>query len=152
MTQLGLGTGSTPETLTELMKRAGKYIRMEEVFAVKKQDEQGRERLVYYRVMQPAETRYRRIEKVCLSLVFAAQKLRNYLLAHPVQLVTKSDPIKYMLTQPALSRRTVRWLLKLSECRSYLHSTERDQRASDGKSTSGKPGAGQRGSVKRPAR
>lgn len=102
--------------------------------------------------MQPAETRYRRIEKVCLSLVFAAQKLRNSLLAHPVQLVTKSDPIKYMLTQPALSRRTFIWLLKLSECRSYLHPTEGDQRASDGKSTSVKPGAGQRGSVKRPAR
>lgn len=100
--------------------------------------------------MQPAETRYRRIEKVCLSLVFAAQKLRNSLLAHPVQLVTKSDPIKYMLTQPALSRRTFIWLLKLSECRSYLHPTEGDQRASDGKSTSA--GAGQRGSVKRPAR
>lgn len=31
------------------------------------------------------------MEKVCLALVFAAKKLRNYFLAHQIRLISKAD-------------------------------------------------------------
>lgn len=77
-------------------------------------DEQGKERPVYYlsRVMLLAETRYPKVERMCLALVFTAHKLRQTMLSHPVHLITKSDPIRYFLSQPVLSGRSARWLLK----------------------------------------
>ena len=80
-------------------------------------DDLGRERPVYYlsRVMIPAEQRYTRMEKACLALVFAAQKLRHYFLTHEVYLIVHDNPVRYLLQQPALSGRAARWLLKLME-------------------------------------
>lgn len=37
------------------------------------------------------------------------------MLSHKVHLVTKSDPIRYLLSQPVLSGRSARWLFKFSE-------------------------------------
>lgn len=48
-------------------------------------------------------------------LIYATQKLRHYLLAHPLNLVTKYNPLKYLLSRPAMSGRTARWLLQLNE-------------------------------------
>jgi len=44
-------------------------------------DDQGREQAIYYlsRTMIGAEHRYNPIEKECLALVFAIQKMRHYL-------------------------------------------------------------------------
>ncbi|OMP03725.1 hypothetical protein COLO4_10245 [Corchorus olitorius] len=55
------------------------------------------------------------MEKHCLSLVLATQKLRHYLLAHKVTVVTKSDPIRYILSRPILAGRAVKWLLVLGQ-------------------------------------
>ena len=65
------------------------------------------ERLVYCinRLMKGPELRYFTTEKVCLSLAFAVSKFNHYFLGHCVQLMTKSTPIKYLLTRPQLSRR-----------------------------------------------
>ena len=41
--------------------------------------------------------RYSTAEKVCLSLAFAVSKFNHYFLSHRVQLVTKSNPVKYLL-------------------------------------------------------
>ena len=49
-------------------------------------DQEGIKRLVYYvsRKLKDAETRYQMVERACLGLVYAAQRLRHYLLAHTV--------------------------------------------------------------------
>ena len=61
------------------------------------------------------ETRYTLLEKACLALAWATRKLRHYLLAHSVMLVSRLDPIKYLFEKPALTGRLTRWLLLLSK-------------------------------------
>ena len=75
------------------------------------------ERAIYYlsKKMLGYETRYTPLEKACLALVWATRKLRHYLLAHSVMLVSRLDPIKYLFEKPALTGRLARWLLLLSE-------------------------------------
>ena len=65
--------------------------------------------------MKDAKTRYSRAERACLTLIYAAQQLRHYLLAHTVQLLTKSHPIHSLLRRPVLFGRLAQWLLQLSE-------------------------------------
>ncbi|GMP48863.1 hypothetical protein CsSME_00016061 [Camellia sinensis var. sinensis] len=81
------------------------------------QDVDGVERPVYYisRKIRGAEVRYTPVERHCLALVFTAQKLRHYFLAHQIQIVTRSDPIRYLLSKPALTGKVARWLLALGE-------------------------------------
>ena len=67
------------------------------------------------RKLKDAETRYPRAERACLALIYAAQRVCHYLLAHMIQLLTKSHPIHSLLRQPVLSRRLAQWLLQLSE-------------------------------------
>ncbi|XP_028088019.1 uncharacterized protein LOC114288661 [Camellia sinensis] len=62
-----------------------------------------------------AESRYTPVERHYLALIFTAQKLRHYFLAHPIQVMTKSDPVCYLLSKPTLTRRMARWLLALAE-------------------------------------
>ena len=54
-------------------------------------------------------------ERACLAVIYATQRLRHYLLAHTVQLLTKSRPIHSFLRRPVLSGRLAQWLLQLSE-------------------------------------
>ncbi|BFG25055.1 hypothetical protein CerSpe_113290 [Prunus speciosa] len=80
-------------------------------------DHKGEESPIYYvsRQLRGAETRYPKTELLCLALIYAAQRLGHYFLAHKLQLVVKSDPVRYLLTRPVLSGRLARWLLQLSE-------------------------------------
>uniref|UniRef100_A0A2N9GLF3 Integrase catalytic domain-containing protein n=1 Tax=Fagus sylvatica TaxID=28930 RepID=A0A2N9GLF3_FAGSY len=57
---------------------------------VAQEDEEGTERPIYYR-------------------------LRHYFLAHKIQLITKSHPIRSLLHRPVLSGRLAQWLLQLSQ-------------------------------------
>lgn len=70
--------------------------------ALLSQEQGGMERLVYYigRLMNGSELRYSTVEKGCLSFAFAMSKFNRYFLGHHVQLVTKSNPLKYLLTCP----------------------------------------------------
>jgi len=65
--------------------------------------------------MKGSELRYSTAEKICLSLAFAVSKFNHYFLGHRVQLVTKSNPMKYLLTHPQLSGRMVQWAI-LTSC------------------------------------
>ncbi|CAL8992937.1 unnamed protein product [Prunus brigantina] len=80
-------------------------------------DHSGEESPIYYisRQLRGAEIRYPKTELLCLALVYAAQRLRHYFLAHKLHLIVKSDPVRYLLTRPVLSGRLARWLLQLSE-------------------------------------
>ena len=77
------------------------------------QDQEGVEKPVYYfsRLMKGPELRYSTAEKVCLSLAFAVSKFNYYFLGHCVQLVTKSNLVKYLLTHPQLSGGIVQWVI-----------------------------------------
>ncbi|OMO91548.1 reverse transcriptase [Corchorus capsularis] len=66
--------------------------------------EKGKEQVVYYlsRTLTDVEYRYSPIEKLCLSLYFAAIKLWHYMLYFNVCIIAKTDIVKYMLTRPLL--------------------------------------------------
>ena len=77
----------------------------------------GKEVALYYlsRMMTPNELNYAPIEKLCLSLIFAIQKLKHYFQAHTVRLISKANPIKYVMSRPVLSDRLARWYLQLQQ-------------------------------------
>ena len=62
-------------------------------------NDEGKENALYYisRTLVAAEHNYSPIERVCLALVFVVQKLRHYLLAHSVTLISKADPLRYLI-------------------------------------------------------
>ena len=55
------------------------------------------------------------IERACLVVIYAFQRLKQYFLAHQILLVTKSQPIKALLHQPLLTGRIAQWLCLLSQ-------------------------------------
>ncbi|KAL0393111.1 UNVERIFIED_CONTAM: hypothetical protein Sradi_2533900 [Sesamum radiatum] len=69
--------------------------------------QENREHLpVYYvsKVLQGAEPRYSQIEKLALSLVIAARKLRPYFQSHQVTVLT-NHPLKTALSEPEALRK-----------------------------------------------
>ncbi|KAG9447247.1 hypothetical protein H6P81_013375 [Aristolochia fimbriata] len=80
-------------------------------------DDQGKERALYYlsHTMVGAEQNYSPIEKTCLALIFVVEKLRHYLLAHSTNLISRGDPLKYIMSRLMLSGRLTKWALLLSE-------------------------------------
>ena len=81
------------------------------------EDDDRNEQPVYYvsKTLKDAETRYPRIEKTCLVVIYASQRLKRYFSAHQILLVTKSHPIKTLLHQPLLTGRIAQWLVLLSQ-------------------------------------
>ncbi|XP_058189264.1 uncharacterized protein LOC131306853 [Rhododendron vialii] len=77
----------------------------------------GVERDVYYlsKKMVGCEERYTPLEKTFWALVWASKKLRHYMLAYPVRLISRMDPLKYLFEKPALTGRMARWLLMLAK-------------------------------------
>ena len=58
---------------------------------------------------------YTSIEKAYLAMVFASQKLRHYMLEHTVHLVSKIDPLKYLLSKAPLTGGLAKWMMILSK-------------------------------------
>ncbi|BFG25129.1 hypothetical protein CerSpe_114040 [Prunus speciosa] len=81
------------------------------------ENEDGKENALYYlsRTVVGVEQNYTPIEKVCLALIFAVQKLRNYILSHGITLISKADPLRYLMAKPVPSGRLAKWSLLLSE-------------------------------------
>jgi len=81
------------------------------------QEIDGQERPIYYlsRLIHGPEIRYSSLERHCFALVFVAQKLRHYMLSFTIHIVTRCDPIKYLLARTILFGRAARWFLILSE-------------------------------------
>ncbi|KAA3455771.1 RNA-directed DNA polymerase (Reverse transcriptase), Ribonuclease H-like protein [Gossypium australe] len=81
-------------------------------------DELGkREKAIYYlsKKFTGCEAKYPSIEKFCCALVWVVRRLRQYMLYHTTWLISKLDPIKYMMESPSLSGRMARWQILLSE-------------------------------------
>lgn len=75
-------------------------------------DDSGRkERAIYYlsRKFNPNSVKYPEIEKVCLALVWATQRLKQYVLYNTVLLISKQDPLKYLCQKTVLTGRLARW-------------------------------------------
>ena len=74
---------------------------------ITQEDGGGIKQPVYYisHALKDAETRYPRVERACLAIVYASQRLCHYFLAYEVWLMTKSHAIKPLLQQPILSGR-----------------------------------------------
>ena len=61
------------------------------------------------------ELNYMPMEKACLVVVFATQKMHHYMLSHTVQLISKIDPLKYMLSHTVLTGCLAKWVMLLNE-------------------------------------
>jgi hypothetical protein len=72
---------------------------------------------VFYlsRILSECECKYSIIEKLCLALYFSAFKLRHYMLAYVVCVITQTNVAKYMLSRPILSGKLGKWSLSLVE-------------------------------------
>ncbi|KAL0298854.1 UNVERIFIED_CONTAM: hypothetical protein Sradi_6545200 [Sesamum radiatum] len=65
--------------------------------------------------MTPNELKYSPIEKLCLALIFSIQKLKHYFQSRSIHLVSKANPLKYVMAKPVLSDRLARWYLQLQQ-------------------------------------
>ncbi|XP_070011059.1 uncharacterized protein [Nicotiana sylvestris] len=61
------------------------------------------------------ELNYLPIEKLCLALVFSIQKLKHYFQAHVILLVSRANPIKFVMSKLVLNDRLARWYLQFPQ-------------------------------------
>ena len=47
--------------------------------------------------------------------MFAVQKLTHYIQAHTVWVISKADPIKYILSRPVLIEHLAKWVINLEQ-------------------------------------
>ena len=75
------------------------------------------EHAIYYvsKTFIDYEKKYSHIKKTCLALVWMCQKLRHYLLASEVKILSKLNPLKYILEQPFLKGRVAKWQVLLMQ-------------------------------------
>ncbi|KAK4391399.1 hypothetical protein Sango_1917700 [Sesamum angolense] len=80
------------------------------LLAQSQKNDEGKENALYYlsRTMTPNELKYSPIEKLCLALIFSIQKLKHYFQSHSIHLVSKANPLKYVMAKPVLSDRLAR--------------------------------------------
>ncbi|PKI71177.1 hypothetical protein CRG98_008426 [Punica granatum] len=75
------------------------------------------ERAIYYlsKKFTDGESNYPEIEKMCCALVWVMQRLRQYKLYHTIRLLSKTDPLKYLLDSPSSMRNLAKWRCQLTE-------------------------------------
>nr|GEV09585.1 reverse transcriptase domain-containing protein [Tanacetum cinerariifolium] len=66
------------------------------------------------RALQGLELNYSPIEKLVLSLVFTAKRLRRYFQAHPITVIT-DQPIRQVMSRPDVAGRLQKWSIMLGE-------------------------------------
>nr|GEV27607.1 reverse transcriptase domain-containing protein [Tanacetum cinerariifolium] len=79
--------------------------------------EKGKTQTPYYfiiRALQGPELNYSPMEKLVLSLVFAAERLQRYFQAHPITVIT-DQPIKKVISRPDVAGRLPKWSIMLGE-------------------------------------
>nr|XP_023915045.1 uncharacterized protein LOC112026594 [Quercus suber] len=76
--------------------------------------ESKKENAIYYtsKKMFVYEEKYTALEKTCIALVWATQKLRHYMLAFKVLLIARMDPFKYLMENLVQDGKTTKWAVK----------------------------------------
>ncbi|KAL2228596.1 UNVERIFIED_CONTAM: Retrovirus-related Pol polyprotein from transposon 17.6 [Sesamum indicum] len=71
---------------------------------------------IYYvsKMLQGAESRYSEMEKLALTLVVTAQKLRPYFQSHKMVVLT-NHPLKHVMSRPEASARFIKWAVELGQ-------------------------------------
>ncbi|PKI48924.1 hypothetical protein CRG98_030700 [Punica granatum] len=80
------------------------------------EDESTRaEHAIYYlsKKFTEGESNYPEIEKICYALVWVMQRLRKYMLYHTIRLLSKADPLKYLLDSPSSMKNISKWRSKV---------------------------------------
>ncbi|KAH0776475.1 hypothetical protein KY290_007886 [Solanum tuberosum] len=67
------------------------------------------------RTLIGAELNYTPIEKMFLALLYAIRKLRHYFEAYTIKLISRADPIKFVMTRPVLSGRLARYSILFNQ-------------------------------------
>ncbi|XP_019223850.1 PREDICTED: uncharacterized protein LOC109205591 [Nicotiana attenuata] len=67
-------------------------------------NEEGKEQALYdlSRTLIGAELNYTPVEKICLALLYAIKKLRHYFEAYTIKLISRADPVKFVMTRTAV--------------------------------------------------
>ena len=75
------------------------------------------EHLIAYESRKPnaAEMNYLTHERELLSIIHALRQWRYHLLGKPFTIVSDHHSLKYLMTQPNLSKRQARWVEQLAE-------------------------------------
>ncbi|KAH0661855.1 hypothetical protein KY284_026786 [Solanum tuberosum] len=81
------------------------------------ENEAKKEQTLYYlsRTLIGAELNYTPIEKMCLTLFYAIKKLRHYFEAYTIKLISRVDPVKFVMTRPVLSVRLAKWSILFNQ-------------------------------------
>ena len=57
-----------------------------------------------------AERHYNLIKKECFTLVFAVKKMRHYLIGQRIQVISRFNPLRLLMTRPSsLNCKLVKW-------------------------------------------
>src|SRR5204863_6643557 len=81
-------------------------------------NDEGYEQAIYClsRTLLGAEHRYGLVEKDCLALVFAVQKMRHYLAKQTIHVISKVNPLRLLMTEPSsLNGRLTKWAILLPQ-------------------------------------
>lgn len=65
--------------------------------------------------LKDIETKYPKLKKARLMVIYASQKLKRFFSAHQILLMAKFHPIKAFIHQPFLTERVAQWLVLLSQ-------------------------------------
>ncbi|XP_076930734.1 uncharacterized protein LOC143595653 [Bidens hawaiensis] len=86
------------------------------IWAVLLTDRKNVQTPIYYvsRTLSDPKTRYSMLEKIVLTLVYAARRLRRYFQGHPINVLT-GYKLKNVLRKLELSGRLAKWAIKLGE-------------------------------------
>ena len=71
--------------------------------------------------MKPAELNYAVHEKELLAIISALKHWRHYLIGQEIDIYSDHNSLKYLETQPTLSRRQARWVETLQEYHIKIH-------------------------------
>lgn len=66
-------------------------------------------------MMVGAVLNYSPIENIYLALIFALQKLRHYLLTMMIHLISRVNPLKYIMSHPSVQGCIAKWTILLSK-------------------------------------
>ncbi|KAK4411915.1 hypothetical protein Sango_0264500 [Sesamum angolense] len=81
------------------------------------ENEERKEKALYYlsRTLTENELKYSLVEKVCLALSYAIKKLKYYFEAYSIRLISRADPVKFVMSKLVLSGRLAKWSILFNQ-------------------------------------